>query len=223
MSESEWLTQLCFHGIGAPGRSMEDGEARYWIDRDALRWVLDIAAADPLVRVSFDDGNASDIEIGLAELEQRGLQATFFPLAGRLDQPGSLGTSDVSALVAAGMRIGSHGFHHRSWRDLGKDDARIEFDEARVVLARAAGAAVDVAACPRGAYDRGVLTALRSRGYTAVFTSDWASSRDGTWVQPRFSVRAIDTPAGIKAHIDQRNSLRRRTMARARVLAKSLR
>jgi len=91
MSEERWLTHLCFHGIGVPRRSLEDGEARYWIDRDALRWVLDLAAADPNVRVSFDDGNASDIEIGLEELLQRGLRASFFPLAGRLNKAGSAG------------------------------------------------------------------------------------------------------------------------------------
>ncbi|HEY8790471.1 MAG TPA: polysaccharide deacetylase family protein [Actinopolymorphaceae bacterium] len=223
MSEERWLTHLCFHGIGVPRRSLEDGEARYWIDRDALRWVLDLAAADPNVRVSFDDGNASDIEIGLEELLQRGLRASFFPLAGRLNKAGSLGAADVRALADAGMQIGSHGFHHRSWREMSDDELQTEFDEARCVLADAAGGAINTAACPRGAYDRQVLRALRRRDYTTVFTSDRASGRRGAWVQPRFSVRAIDKPADIQAHIDHRKSYVLRATASARVLTKSLR
>ena len=48
------------------------------------------------MRISFDDGNASDLEIGLPALLERGLTATFFVLAGRLGRPGSLDADEVA-------------------------------------------------------------------------------------------------------------------------------
>ena len=112
------LVNLCFHGIGRPQRDLEPGEATYWIDVDLYHRVLDEVMDDPRVRISFDDGNASDIEIGLPGLVERGLDATFFVLAGRLGAPGSLSADQVGALVGQGMRIGSHGMDHRPWRGL---------------------------------------------------------------------------------------------------------
>ena len=136
------VVNLCFHGIGTPARDTEPGEDAYWISTDLYRRVLDVVAEDPHVRISFDDGNASDVEIGLPGLVERGLTATFFVLAGRLDQPGSLAVDDVRALATAGMRIGSHGMDHRPWRGL--DDRR-----ARPRARRGAGPALRGGRGPR--------------------------------------------------------------------------
>ena len=70
---------------------------------------------------------------------------------------------------------------------------------ARDRLATVTGAPVDAAACPRGQYDRRVLTDLRRQGYTRVYTSDRRPARAGSWLQPRFSVRRDDEPATLRA------------------------
>ena len=106
---AETCLNICFHGIGSPARDLEDGEAPYWVGRETFLRVLDEVATWPRVALSFDDGNASDIEIGLPALKDRGLQATFFVLAARLDQPGSLSRDAVRELHTAGMTMGSHG------------------------------------------------------------------------------------------------------------------
>ena len=62
----------------------------------ALDRIVAMGAEAP--RISFDDGNASDVGIALPELERRGLKAVFFLLAGRLGQPGSLTEADVTAM-----------------------------------------------------------------------------------------------------------------------------
>jgi len=78
----------------------------------------------PDVRIFFDDSNRSDVDIALPALLERGMRATFFVLAGRLDDPAHLDDSDLRRLVAAGMGIGSHGMRHRDWRRL--DDAELD-------------------------------------------------------------------------------------------------
>ena len=91
------------------------------------------------------------------------------------------------------MAIGSHGMRHRSWRGMDPQARQDELVAARRVLAAAADAPVDTAACPFGAYDRKALAALREQSYTTVFTSDRRRARAGAWLQPRYSVRSGDT------------------------------
>lgn len=201
---------VCFHGIGTPARRLEPGESPYWVDRDTFLAVLDAVATDPRVRISFDDGNASDIEVGLPALLERGLSATFFVLAGRLDRPGSLGTHDVQALAAAGMTIGTHGMDHRPWRGLDPATRHRELEEARRVLAGVVRAPVTEVALPLGRYDRELLGHLRQLGYSAVHTSDRHPAREGAWLQPRFSVRAGDTAASVRSEMLGRQSPGRR-------------
>jgi peptidoglycan/xylan/chitin deacetylase (PgdA/CDA1 family) len=193
------VVNICFHGVGTPQRELEPGEAGYWVSVDAFRRILDEIAGWPDVAISFDDGNDSDLGIGLPELRSRGLAATFFPLAGRLGAAGSLGAADVRELAAAGMRIGTHGMAHRSWRGMDQATTTTELVEARQRLAEAAGAPVTEAACPLGRYDRRVLADLRRLGYQRVYTSDRRSARRGSWLQPRFSVRTADTATSLRA------------------------
>lgn len=193
--------RVCFHGIGSPQRELEPGEAAYWISRDTFLSVLDTIAHWPATEISFDDANASDIEIGLAALEERALTATFFVLAGRLNTAGSLSDGDVRRLAAQGMRIGTHGMNHRPWRGLDAHSRRVEFVEARAQIAEVTGRPVSVAALPLGRYDRALLTELKALDYQGVYTSDRRISRSDAWLRPRFSVRSTDTAATLAEQI----------------------
>jgi len=66
---------LTVHGIGPTSRSLDPGEDRTWVTLKQFEQVLDAAAGRPEVQITFDDGNASDIEIALPRLLQRGLSA----------------------------------------------------------------------------------------------------------------------------------------------------
>ena len=71
------IINICFHGIGTPERELEPGEGRVLDQRGHVprrSSTRSPTAAD--VRLSFDDGNASDVEIGLPALRERGLTAT---------------------------------------------------------------------------------------------------------------------------------------------------
>jgi peptidoglycan/xylan/chitin deacetylase (PgdA/CDA1 family) len=76
----------------------------------------------PDLRLSFDDGNASDEEIVLPALQERGLTATFFVVAGRHHQPRSLDETGLGRIQDAGMHIGSPGWRHEPWTVLNKAD-----------------------------------------------------------------------------------------------------
>ncbi len=189
---------LIFHGIGPPGRKLEHGEAQYWLDRDQFCAILDrisaMGADAPLI--TFDDGNASDCEIALPELQRRDLHAVFFLLTARLDQPGSLTSQQVRDLAQAGQIIGLHGHAHRDWRRLKAQDRLQEFYLARQQLSDLAGRDVDLAAAPFGFYDRQVVVELREQGFSALYTSDWGRAGAG-FIRPRncidnrMSARAI--------------------------------
>lgn len=199
---SDEIINLSFHGVGAPpGPPREAGEHDYWVGRDAFLSLLDEVQGRDDVWLSFDDGNASDVDVALPALVERGMTADFFVVAGRLGIPGNLDAGGVRALQDAGMRVGTHGMGHRSWRGLSDDELAVELVEAREVIAEATGTAVDAAALPLGQYDRTVLSALRRLGYGVVYSSDARRARAGAWFQPRYSVRAGDTPRSVQEKV----------------------
>lgn len=192
---------VCFHGVGTPQRELEPGEAPYWISVSTFLGVLDLVADRPQVAISFDDGNTSDIAVGLPALLERNLTATFFPLAGRLGQRGSLDGDDVRELASAGMTIGTHGMDHVPWRGLDATTRHRELVTARDRLREVVGAPVDEAALPLGRYDRRLFGHLRRLGYTAVHTSDRRRARAGAWVQARYSIRSEDTVSSFEGSV----------------------
>jgi len=198
---------LCFHGIGTIESEREPGEAHYWVAQDMFHRILDLLPGRADVELSFDDGNRSDADIALPALLERGLDATFFALAGRLDDPLSLSRDDLHRLRGAGMRIGSHGWGHVPWRGLGDADARRELIEARAVLEEAIGAKITQAALPLGRYDRRLLRRLKEARYRTVFTSDRFPARDTAWLRPRYSVTSDDTVESVAAILDGRAGL----------------
>jgi peptidoglycan/xylan/chitin deacetylase (PgdA/CDA1 family) len=185
---------LTFHGIGDRPRPLEAGEAAVWVSRARWLSILDSVTERHDVRITFDDGNKSDIVHALPALSERRLSATFFVVAGRLGEHGFLDRDDVRELAAAGMRIGSHGMRHRRWRGLDESALSEELIQAKAVLEELVERPVTEAACPFGAYDRRVLRTLRRNGYRCVYTSDGGTAGADKFVQARNSVRADDDP-----------------------------
>jgi peptidoglycan/xylan/chitin deacetylase (PgdA/CDA1 family) len=199
--DNKAVINICFHGIGSPQRSLERDEDRYWISKDLYSRILMEVAERRDVAISFDDGNISDIEVGLEGLLQHKLTATFFVLAGRLGHSGSLADSDLEDLLRQGMRIGTHGMDHIYWRSLTPAQQHRELVEARQQISDAARAPVIEAALPHGMYDHGTLSDLRRLGYQHVFSSDRRRTNLDAWLQPRFSIHADDTIESIRSRI----------------------
>ena len=201
------VVNLCFHGIGTPERELEPDEERYWVEVEQFEELLEVVRRHPSLRLTFDDGNASDAEIALPALERAGLTGSFFVVAGRMGQRGSLRDDQVRELAEAGMTIGNHGLRHRSWRSLDAEALDEELNQARASIADAAGRPVDEASCPFGEYDRRVLRSLRERGFRRVYTVDEGPARADAWLQTRHTIRATDAPATVERLAGSRSSV----------------
>jgi peptidoglycan/xylan/chitin deacetylase (PgdA/CDA1 family) len=192
------IINLTVHGIGKPRRALDPGEDESWVTVEQFELVLDAVVGIDNVRLTFDDGNASDVEIALPRLLERRLTAEFFLVAGQLGERGRIGRDGVRELVDAGMSIGTHGWSHSDWRRLDDRRATQEIAEAPKLLSKLAGKPVRHAAVPFGAYDRGVLHRLRKAGMSRVYTNDGGAAREFTWLQPRTSLCAKLDPLWIE-------------------------
>jgi peptidoglycan/xylan/chitin deacetylase (PgdA/CDA1 family) len=192
------VLNLCFHGIGAPARTLEPDEHLYWVEAAQFQELLSVIARYPSLRITFDDGNASDAALALPALLEHKLTAAFFLVASRLDQPGSLTRSEVRDLVGSGMTVGSHGLRHRPWRSVDDQELRAELEVAAEIIADAAGQRIQRVACPFGSYDRRVLTAIRRCGFSRVYTVDSGPAREDAWLQSRYTISSVDSPSDIE-------------------------
>lgn len=212
---------LNFHGLGAPARTLEPGEAAYWVDPALFEESLELARSlrDRVeTHITFDDGNASDLEIAAPILGRYGIAAEIFVLADRIGQPGSLDAAGLRQLVTEGHRIGSHGAGHVDWRNLDATGRRREFIEARAEIAAAAGQQVTLAAIPFGRYNRSVLDGLAQAGFARIYSSDGGAWRTNRAPIPRTSPTATMTVTEIETillgHESPTRRLRR-SLARA--------
>jgi peptidoglycan/xylan/chitin deacetylase (PgdA/CDA1 family) len=197
---------LTFHGIGDPIRPLDPAESDVWLGRDQFASVLDaIRRHDDDVRISFDDGNASDLEHALPALCERGLRATFFICAGRLGQAGFVDADGVRRLRSAGMSIGSHGMNHVSWRGLNPSAARREIVQAKRALEDEVEGPVEEASCPFGAYDRRSLSALRAAGFRRVYDSDGGPARPQDWLVARNTMHRWDSAESVERLLNGAN------------------
>ncbi|HEX3804116.1 MAG TPA: polysaccharide deacetylase family protein [Solirubrobacteraceae bacterium] len=195
------VTNLNFHGIGRPlGRDFGEGERDFWVKPEIFEATLDAAALRDNVVLSFDDGNTTDVDIALAALQERGLQATFFIVPSWLGNPGFMTKADVRTLVASGMTVGNHGLQHHRWTELGRPELEHEVSAGRQMLEELTGAEIETVAIPYGAYNDLVLDTLRD--YRHVFTSDGGSADPEAWLQSREHVRADQTAAEVQQLLD---------------------
>lgn len=218
---------LCLnvHGIGAPARTLEPGEAPYWITAAFFEQVLDAVLAQPhpdRIGLTFDDGNASDHAIALPALQARGLRAHFFVLGGRIGQPGSLDAGQIRDLQAAGMEIGSHGIAHLRWDRLAPAALKEELEVSRALLEEICARPVRAAGIPFGAYNARVLRAIAAAGYASAWSSDGGPMRPDAFLRPRTSLRAAMTAADVDALVSGRESPGRRLRRSLAVARKRL-
>jgi peptidoglycan/xylan/chitin deacetylase (PgdA/CDA1 family) len=211
---------LNLHGIGRPRRQLAASEQRVWIDEPFFHAILDFAGTRNDVELTFDDANESDFTIALPALQARALKARFFIVAGRVGQPAFLSRSQLQALLAAGMEIGSHGMRHRPWAGLDKKELREELVEAKELLEQWTGVQVDKASCPFGSYNRRVVGELLGAGYKNMYTSDGGPVANGSFILPRISVYRTVCLESIKAMVHEQPNCAHRIWRGAKLLAK---
>jgi peptidoglycan/xylan/chitin deacetylase (PgdA/CDA1 family) len=206
----EWI--LNFHGLGNPPIGIEGSEVAYWLDRATFENVLDqlnekTESQKTRFKVTFDDGNISDVQIALPALAIRGMKATFFVCAGRIGKTGYLDELAIRDLLQAGMELGSHGMHHVDWRRLSEEQLQIEVLDAKRLLEQVSDHSVSEVAIPFGSFNRRALRKARSAGFSAVYTSDGGIADSKSWLRPRNTLNANLRGKDVMKYFAQRNLL----------------
>jgi peptidoglycan/xylan/chitin deacetylase (PgdA/CDA1 family) len=217
---------LNFHGLGAPHAEVEVDERPYWLSSSRFAAILTLIRerdAAGRIRITFDDGNRSDVTVALPLLEEFGLGAAFFIVTERIGAPSYLGVADVARLHDAGMSIGSHGASHVPWTSLDDTELAVQVARSMRSLSQIVGRPVTEVAVPFGDYDRRVLGVLRRLGVSRAYTSDNGVASPGTWLAARNTMRS-DTPLAAveKLIVDGFDPVRRMRQS-ARRFAKRLR
>lgn len=184
---------LNFHGLGKIPDHVEFDERPYWVSVSGFEQILDevaiCRAGGQDVKITFDDGNRTDLEVAAPYLRDRGLTATFFVLTGRLERDEYLTAADIRSLLDMGMNIGLHGRDHVDWRRLDADGLKEEIPKARMLLSDITRKPVNTVSIPFGAYNRRVMSFLARMNFDTIFTSDGGLARQGAQVQPRLTIR----------------------------------
>ena len=196
VNEASWFDRLLpsrlvltFHGLDTPRRTIDVSEEPYWVGSSFLAAAIAAARKNPAIDITFDDGNASDYRVAFPMLAEAGLRGTFFVLAGRFDEAGSLTRREVAEMAGAGMGIGSHGHDHVDWTKASDTVMRRELHDARAAIEDCLGARVDSLSIPFGAVDARVMRLILEAGYRTVHTSLGGLAGRSAWFVPRNSVR----------------------------------
>jgi peptidoglycan/xylan/chitin deacetylase (PgdA/CDA1 family) len=185
---------LCLHGLGPPPPGVHDPERPFWLPSERLGEIIKLArkyeTATRSIRLTFDDGNKSDVSVALPILQNHGCRASFFVSSKVIGDPGYMDEADIIRLRDAGMTIGCHGVDHVRWTSLPTGELISQVRQSIEALSSIVGNSVDSVAPPFGAYNRRVLRVLREAGVSNVFTTDDREARSDAWMKPRFTVKA---------------------------------
>jgi peptidoglycan/xylan/chitin deacetylase (PgdA/CDA1 family) len=181
---------LMYHELSLPGRAMchaGPGYARYVVAASDFRqhmqsfaesgWICrnlsqSLESFDTnSICITFDDGCETDLLCAAPVLKKFGQAATFYITVTFLNQPGYLTQAQVRSLRTAEFEIGCHSMTHAYLTDIDEARLRVETAEAKDRLEQITGAPVEHFSCPGGRWDRRVLEAVKSAGFSSMTTS----------------------------------------------------
>ncbi len=179
---------LMLHGIGPLPPHAGADEAPYWVRRETFDTIIELMRTIP-ARLTFDDGNTTDVTVAFPALVKAGLKASFFIPSARIGTPGYVNEEDIRFMHEGGMEIGSHGCAHLDWTKI--NDAEIAHDVMQSVerLSTIIKAPVRSVAIPYGYCDRRVLAMLRKLGMSRVYSSFRGPDSENTWLVRRDCIK----------------------------------
>jgi peptidoglycan/xylan/chitin deacetylase (PgdA/CDA1 family) len=110
--------------------------------------------------ITIDDGWYDGFTYAFPILQRHGFVATFYVIAGRIDEPDFLSSIQLGDLVAAGDDIGDHTMDHANLTALGAADLKYQIDAAAARIAQVTGYWPESLAYPSGYEDTKVIAAL---------------------------------------------------------------
>ena len=123
--------------------------------------------------ITFDDGHASQYSSALPVLEQNGIRAIFFVIAGWAGcEPQTMSWNQLRELHSLGHQVQSHSLTHPMLTHCSDAELQKELSGSRFEIQDKLGASVDAISIPNGRWNKRVLQACIEAGYKRVFTSD---------------------------------------------------
>jgi peptidoglycan/xylan/chitin deacetylase (PgdA/CDA1 family) len=110
--------------------------------------------------ITIDDGWYDGFTYAFPILQRHGFVATFYVIAGRIDEPDFLSSIQLGHLVAADDDIGDHTMDHANLTALGAADLKYQIDAAAARIAQITGYWPESLAYPSGYEDTKVIAAL---------------------------------------------------------------
>jgi peptidoglycan/xylan/chitin deacetylase (PgdA/CDA1 family) len=120
------------------------------------------------VGITFDDGQASDYEIGVPALLRYGFRADFFINTSKIGERGFLTWQQIVEMHSVGMGIHSHSHDHVVLSRLATPALKNQLRRSKELLESHISAAVEFLAVPYGFVNRRVVTIAQEVGYKAV-------------------------------------------------------
>jgi peptidoglycan/xylan/chitin deacetylase (PgdA/CDA1 family) len=150
--------------------------------------------------ITIDDGWADGYTHALPILQKEGFVATFFVVAGRIDQGSFLSADQIRGLEAAGMEVGNHTLSHLTLTHIKAVRAIHEVDSGAATLAEVLGHWPTVFAYPSGratAGVEGIVAACQSTKIAVIEGMGTYESWANRFAIPRISVSAGVAPSSV--------------------------
>jgi peptidoglycan/xylan/chitin deacetylase (PgdA/CDA1 family) len=141
--------------------------------------------------ITFDDGHESNYSAALPLLQACGFRATFFITTGWVGRRPYMSWSELRALAAAGMEIGTHSVSHRPPSSLSRAELEAELRDSKKAIEDGLGIPVLTASSPTGFTSAAMIPLARDAGYRALCFGHvglWAGASD-TFGIPRIPVK----------------------------------
>ena len=161
---------------------VKPADGNLWSDRYRGGRLIRGESPTRCIAFTFDDGPDWQTTPRLvAELDRRGIPATFFVTGHRIDGDGEVARRNREVLRetwARGYLIGNHTYHHDLLDGMPRARLDYEIDRTGALIQQTLGARVFLFRAPFGALNHpDAVRAVFSRGYTPVFwamdSNDW--------------------------------------------------
>lgn len=145
---------------------------------------------DLLVALTFDDGHISHYNYIFPVLQERNIQATFFPIVSSIEQEGFMNWTHLNEIQENQHEIGSHGYSHKKLAWLPEREMQSEIMKSRKLLVQNLIGPVNHFALPYGVYTKNTLQYLANANYETVLTTESQMNLDtSSFVLHRFNIK----------------------------------
>jgi peptidoglycan/xylan/chitin deacetylase (PgdA/CDA1 family) len=214
---------LTYHNVGSSSHEMNVTPDHF---REQMTWLhanhrvisLEAACVEPTgVAITFDDGYRDNLTNAAPTLNELGMPATVFMVAGYAGKPlraeqgseaGLLMTwSELRELEAMGITIGSHTLTHPRLSTLDEAGQQMEIRESRVLLEEELGHKVSTFAYPFGAaldFTAETVQIVRDAGYSLAVSNQYGvtTPESDRWALKRIWIDETDTLQTFQAKVN---------------------